>query len=159
MSSLSWTDERVARLERLWLAGCSGAEIARALGVSRCAVLGKVHRLGLQRKAPRAPASTAAREAAPGSRVRARPAKCAAPSAAPRSAATRAAVLALTSAEPATGAETVLSVRRDHCRWPYGDPRADEFRLCGDPVVRGAYCGPHAARAYVGPSSDRQRTP
>jgi GcrA cell cycle regulator len=42
----------------------------------------------------------------------------------------------------------VRDVLRTQCRWPIGDPLADDFCLCGRPAVRGAYCGPHGALAY-----------
>ena len=54
-----WTGERVAELRRLWDEGLSTAEIGRRLGVSKNAVVGKAHRLGLPprqspiRRAPR----------------------------------------------------------------------------------------------------------
>lgn len=49
---MSWTDERVATLKKLWLEDQSAAQIARQLGgVSRNAVLGKAFRLGLCEKA------------------------------------------------------------------------------------------------------------
>lgn len=45
---MSWTDERVEKLRELWGAGKSASEIADELGnVSRNAVIGKAHRLGL----------------------------------------------------------------------------------------------------------------
>jgi GcrA cell cycle regulator len=45
---MTWTDARIAELSRLWGAGVSASGIAEALGeVSRSAVLGKLHRLGL----------------------------------------------------------------------------------------------------------------
>src|SRR5205085_6698739 len=55
-----WTDDRVASLKKLWLEGLSASQIAKQLGgVTRNAVIGKVHRLGLSgRAAPAAPART-----------------------------------------------------------------------------------------------------
>jgi len=45
---MSWTDERVTTLKKLWLDGLSASQIMRQLGgVSRNAVIGKIHRLGL----------------------------------------------------------------------------------------------------------------
>ncbi len=46
---MSWTDERVERLGKLWMEGRSASQIATELGdgVSRNAVIGKIHRLGL----------------------------------------------------------------------------------------------------------------
>ncbi len=47
-AGLSWTEERVALLRRLWEDGQSASKIAAQLGgVTRNAVIGKVHRLGL----------------------------------------------------------------------------------------------------------------
>jgi GcrA cell cycle regulator len=49
---MSWTDERVARLQEMWNEGLSAAQIAKELGgVTRNAVIGKVHRLGLSNRA------------------------------------------------------------------------------------------------------------
>ena len=49
---MSWTDERVARLSKLWAEGLSASQIATDLGgVTRNAVIGKVHRLGLSGRA------------------------------------------------------------------------------------------------------------
>ena len=49
---MAWTDERVARLTKLWAEGLSASQIAADLGdVSRNAVIGKVHRLGLSGRA------------------------------------------------------------------------------------------------------------
>src|ERR1700689_3208048 len=51
---MSWTDERVEQLKSLWTEGLSASQIARTLGgVTRNAVIGKVHRLGLAGRAPR----------------------------------------------------------------------------------------------------------
>src|SRR6201993_369506 len=49
---LNWTDDRVEQLKSLWTEGLSASQIARALGgVTRNAVIGKVHRLGLAGRA------------------------------------------------------------------------------------------------------------
>ena len=54
---MSWTDERVELLKKLWADGLSASQIAAELGgITRNAVIGKVHRL---RRAPRARASRA----------------------------------------------------------------------------------------------------
>lgn len=46
---MAWTDERVEKLKQLWEEGKSASEIAKELGnVTRNAVIGKVHRMGLQ---------------------------------------------------------------------------------------------------------------
>ncbi len=49
---LNWSDDRVEQLKNLWTEGLSASQIARALGgVTRNAVIGKVHRLGLAGRA------------------------------------------------------------------------------------------------------------
>src|SRR5688572_823988 len=46
---MSWTDERIEQLKKLWMKGMTASQIADELGgVSRNAVIGKAHRLGLQ---------------------------------------------------------------------------------------------------------------
>ena len=67
---MSWTDERVELLKKMWTEGQSASQIAKELGgVTRNAVIGKVHRLGLSNRsggqAPAAPASAPKAEAKP----------------------------------------------------------------------------------------------
>ncbi|HET6970477.1 MAG TPA: GcrA family cell cycle regulator [Phenylobacterium sp.] len=150
MSSPStWTDARIEVLTTLWRDGRSASAIARELGgVTRNAVIGKVHRLGLSGRA------TPAR---PGSR-RARAPKAERP--APRL--RRTPVLRVwpvvveveTEPEPLEGLADVVAVGRHDCRWPIGDPKAEGFMLCGRRAVRGAYCAPHGALAYRGTPRD-----
>ena len=62
---MSWTDERVELLKKMWGEGQSASQIAKELGgVTRNAVIGKVHRLGLSNRAGAAPAPAAAAPAA-----------------------------------------------------------------------------------------------
>jgi len=67
---MSWTDERVELLKKMWTEGQSASQIAKELGgVTRNAVIGKVHRLGLSnragaRAAPSAPAASATKPVA-----------------------------------------------------------------------------------------------
>ncbi len=80
---MSWTDERVELLKKMWGEGQSASQIAKELGgVTRNAVIGKVHRLGLSNRsaggasAKPAPAKEAAKPAA---KSNAKPSKPAAP--------------------------------------------------------------------------------
>lgn len=62
---MSWTDERVETLKRMWTEGQSASQIAKELGgVTRNAVIGKVHRLGLSNRGDDAEAAPAASAAA-----------------------------------------------------------------------------------------------
>lgn len=135
-----WTEDRIGRLKRLWREGRTAESISHDLGagISRSAVLGKVHRLGLSvGRAKQSPCDKTPR------RKRA--------SARPQPAADAPAEDRLMPAAPSTsGRRTVLTARRGDCRWPFGDPRQPGFSLCGRPVCRGAFCAAHAAIAYRG---------
>ncbi len=75
---MSWTDERVETLKRMWAEGQSASQIAKELGgVTRNAVIGKVHRLGLSNRDAGTDAETAApvkSEPAPAPKLAAKPA-------------------------------------------------------------------------------------
>jgi len=65
---MSWTDERVETLKKMWAEGQSASQIAKELGgVTRNAVIGKVHRLGLSNRVggPVAPETKPAAPARP----------------------------------------------------------------------------------------------
>ncbi|MBU9697454.1 GcrA cell cycle regulator [Rhodobacteraceae bacterium HSP-20] len=88
---MSWTDERVETLKRMWAEGQSASQIAKELGgVTRNAVIGKVHRLGLSNRVAggrededeASPAPTAAAAAAPRAEPKPEPAARAEPAAA-----------------------------------------------------------------------------
>lgn len=75
---MSWTDERVETLKRMWAEGQSASQIAKELGgVTRNAVIGKVHRLGLSNRVgggkDEAEDDTPAAKPAPEPKVEARP--------------------------------------------------------------------------------------
>jgi GcrA cell cycle regulator len=51
---------------------------------------------------------------------------------------------------PLTGRVTFEDLRNCHCRWPFGDPRDENFTYCGDTAVAGKpYCTTHMQEAYV----------
>ena len=63
---MSWTDERVETLKKMWTEGQSASQIAKELGgVTRNAVIGKVHRLGLSNRSGAQAAPAAKEKAAP----------------------------------------------------------------------------------------------
>ncbi len=135
---MSWTDERVEQLKSLWTEGLSASQIARVLGdVTRNAVIGKVHRLGLAGRA--APARTD------------RPRLPSAPRAAVRHAMPLPPVVV--EEDPITlddgSFATVLTINDRMCRWPIGDPSENEFHFCGhSPKPGSPYCEAHARKAY-----------
>jgi GcrA cell cycle regulator len=150
-----WTEERVELLRKLWTEGLSASQIAKQLGgVTRNAVIGKVHRLGLQGRAtPSRPARRPVRIARP------RPASnsAAAPHIArPRPAPRIVDVEPLRFEDGATA--NVLTIRDQMCKWPVGDPGDKDFGFCGHPVQDGCpYCTEHAQAAYQ-PQTRRKRS-
>ena len=142
---MGWTDERVETLKKLWLEGLSASQIAKQLGgVTRNAVIGKVHRLGLSgRAAPSQPQRSVFRAPRP-----ARVPVAAAP--APRRPVAQPVAPTLPvirSEEP--GSATVLTLGAHMCKWPIGDPATDNFSFCGRRSNEdGPYCHEHAMIAY-----------
>ncbi|MGZ0187429.1 MAG: GcrA family cell cycle regulator [Alphaproteobacteria bacterium] len=155
---MSWTPERIGNLESLWAEGHSTAEIGRRLGVSKNAVVGKAHRLGLPgRQSPiDAKRRQAKKDAAPAATARTTtPRTKAAPQAAPAAAPTAAAAKPrAAAAAPAPAAATARAKpSKPHtgpsCQWPFGDPRLPGFHFCGAASVSGKpYCDEHCAAAY-----------
>ena len=165
---MSWTDERVTTLKKLWLDGLSASQIAKQLGgVTRNAVIGKVHRLGLSgRAAPSQPARPAFKAPRP-----ARPAAQTMPSAPRRVVAPEQSAptpMATTSAVPPSlpvyrdeqpGSATVLTLGAHMCKWPIGDPSSDGFTFCGRRSSDGPYCVEHARVAYQPQQSKKKAGP
>jgi GcrA cell cycle regulator len=168
-ATMSWTDERVEQLKQHWMEGKSASQIANLLGhgLTRNAVIGKVHRLGLAGRA-KSPASASLRPRQPASRAPRR-------HAAPRPAvghrivrgATALAIAPQSLAEPEPEAfesvvlpmsvrVTIIELKEAMCRWPLGDPTSPEFRYCGSPALSGPYCAYHSGLAYQ-PAQERRR--
>ena len=135
--SAAWSDDRILVLSTLWRDGLSASQIARQLGgVTRNAVIGKIHRLGLSgRDAPSKP-SRAPRRTAPRSRRLPR----AAPPVARRLEAP---------APPPEGpglVDNLVALGRHACKWPIGDPKRPDFTFCGR-LADGRYCVAHERQA------------
>lgn len=173
----SWTDERVELLRRLWDDGLSASQIALQIGgISRNAVIGKVHRLGLAgRVKPIGPAAANGRRRVdeievevetaaiveeptlpdPPAIVAHRPAPDVPLEPLPAAAAPA------PSAQPVALAVservTIMDLRDSMCRWPMGDPTTPDFRFCGGRAITGLpYCTQHAQVAYQ-PAAERKR--
>ena len=172
---MSWTDERVERLKKLWADGLSASQIAAQLGgVSRNAVIGKVHRLNLPGRAksggqasvrtkrttaaPRAP-NYAGRTAAQASR----PVGRSSGGAALKQDLDVVAVEEIDTRPmddvvvPISRRLTLVELSERTCKWPVGDPLQEGFHFCGnDSGDASPYCGYHAKMAFQ-PSSERKR--
>src|ERR1044071_7443081 len=140
---MGWTDERVELLKKLWQDGLSASQIAKQLGgVTRNAVIGKVHRLGLSGRAapskPARPIFKAPRPARPAAAHPAPPRRIAEPSMQ-----TTAPVIRYQDESP--GSATVLTLGAHMCKWPIGDPSSDSFTFCGKRSDEGhPYCFDHS---------------
>ena len=173
---LAWTEDRVALLSRLWGEGLSASQIATQLshGVTRNAVIGKVHRLNLAGRAasqrgkqaqveskklaarepspPQRPVVPAMTQAAGNTVLKpiARVEPAARPSPAPEP-------LRLINTPEKIGRISILQLSEKTCKWPIGDPGHDDFCFCGHkPRDSAPYCEYHARIAYQ-PVQDRNR--
>ena len=162
---MGWTEERVAELKKLWAEGHSASQIAKRLGsVTRNAVIGKVHRLGLSGRAtPSRPVKRPPRLARPKPQQMPRQvARTGNTALAVREAAAPAPhVEAESSIEPQRlpngDMVTVLTVKDTMCKWPIGDPADASFGFCGHATHDGAvYCAEHARVAFQ-PAKKRER--
>jgi GcrA cell cycle regulator len=150
---MNWTDERVALLRKLWAEGLSASQIAKQLGgVTRNAVIGKVHRLGLAGRAtPSRPAKRPVRPQRP---------RVIGPSAPRLRPASTVPAVFVPQLEPLRGEDgrttTVLTLNEQTCKFPIGDPNDADFAFCGRGAAGGPYCADHARLAYQ-PSQARKR--
>jgi GcrA cell cycle regulator len=172
---MNWTDERVEALRRLWAEGLSASQIAAQLGgVSRNAVIGKVHRLKLSGRGGSNTQSAQKKKAATSQPA----AKTARPPQQPRTVTTTSigatALQAEFDAQPAViqrpqmrAIENLLvpvsrklmlvQLNERTCKWPNGDPLTEDFNFCGnDCAETGPYCTYHARVAFQ-PASERRR--
>ena len=139
---MTWTDERVETLKRLWTDGLSASQIAAELGgITRNAVIGKVHRLGLSGRA-KSPSSAAPRPRK--ARQHQHMMRVSRPSARGNTALAHAYDLdaqaepeLVDNVVPMGQRRTLLELTEETCRWPIGDPGQADFFFCGGP----AYCG------------------
>lgn len=149
---MGWTDERVETLKKLWTEGLSASQIAKQLGgVTRNAVIGKVHRLGL---AGRATPSRPAKRPRPAARPRIVSAATSGALMGQRPRPQHAPYLALVPhLEPLKAEDgsvtTVLTLSDSVCKWPIGDPTDATFAFCGRGAGHaGPYCADHAQLAF-----------
>ena len=165
---MSWTEDRVERLSRLWVEGRSASQIAAELGegVTRNAVIGKIHRLGLSGRDPVPVEAPQLRVKAPSpaepialapvleeivSEIEVPPT--------PQPIAIDLQVLRASSdvVIPLSDRVTILELGATMCRWPLGDPTSAEFRFCGCRSHSSLpYCAEHARVAFQ-PVADRRR--
>ena len=180
---MSWTDDRVELLKKLWGEGQSASKIAKELGgVTRNAVIGKVHRLGLSnRTTSSAKSETVAKGVKKTEKSGIRKSKTVTrehevtsetipvrrqiipagqplppqPSANEISPEALARVSAI---EKKAKKLSLLELTERTCKWPVGDPATPDFWFCGLPTQSGKpYCEAHVGVAFQPMNTRRDR--
>jgi GcrA cell cycle regulator len=170
---MEWTEQRIEVLRKLWGQGQTASQIAAILGgITRNAVIGKAHRLGLtgrpspiKREAGASP-QPRRRAAAPVARRLPGAGQPGATHGQPLpqthgvSAAQHAPAQRAEAHEPVTrevppappkqtSARTATHAGSKTCSWPMGDPKQPGFHFCGEPAEAGKpYCAHHCHLAY-----------
>tara|TARA_B100000242_G_scaffold269795_1_gene220859 strand:+ start:1342 stop:1899 length:558 start_codon:yes stop_codon:yes gene_type:complete len=182
---MSWTDERVEILTKMWAEGNSASQIAKELGgVTRNAVIGKVHRLGLSN---RTTTSTSTKSEVktkstpkngPKSKQKARKPEITEPKSDSVTSLRRQIIPAGQPLPPQPSANEIspealarvseiekkakklslLELTEKTCKWPVGDPATEDFWFCGLATQSGKpYCEAHVGVAFQPMNSRRDR--
>ena len=121
-----WDEEKLNKLKKLWDQGLPITKIGIEIGVSRNAIAGKAHRLGLPKR--NSPISKSGdprknQETSPKNSTQQLPLK-----------------IMLREVEWS----------RNRCCWPIGDPKLPGFSFCGTSIIPGRpYCEEHSNLAYT----------
>ena len=147
---MSWTEEKVSQLRELWDQGLPTSQIGRILDFSKNAVVGKAHRIGLERRP-----SPIKRNIMKPDRKKAR---------APVVPNLSVSLKSDSNFYQKTDSNNdfnkfqtkyltkylLISNKNSGCEWPNGHPDEMSFYYCGEEKVGGKpYCAKHCARAYV----------
>lgn len=165
-----WTEERTELLKKLWVESLSAREIAARLGdISRNAVIGKAHRLGLGRKIRVAPMQSTQPNHTVSRDVSTDQSQKSAPEQQPPEAPV------VTTDKNSTPKETepipapkvpprppkrvkLQELNERSCKWPIGDPLDDTFCFCGNDRDKArSYCLYHAKLAYQPVTAPRKQ--
>lgn len=118
---MAWTPENIKLLKKLWQKGKSAVEIGKELGISKNAVIGKVHRLELDARPSPIKKTTVSNAVTPPEEV-------------------------IDPNKPVT----LLDLRINSCRWPIGELKDEDFHFCGKECQTGKpYCAEHCKIAYT----------
>ena len=158
--NMAWTQEREDLLRKLWLQGLSASQIAYVMaGITRNAVIGKAHRMGLPKRSPATshrPKPRVQRGQPSLALVGARPA--------PRESIIekqfqRSLGLGYEAGFQAEQGDrvTLMTLTSRTCKWPIGDPADADFHFCSHDAENGrSYCEFHHSLAYQGVRRRRQ---
>tara|TARA_X000000368_G_scaffold185338_1_gene146381 strand:+ start:65 stop:538 length:474 start_codon:yes stop_codon:yes gene_type:complete len=146
---MPWDDNNVSKLRELWDQGLPTAQIGKLLGFTKNAVVGKAHRIGLERRP-----SPIRRTAVKPDRKKA-----------------RSPIIPKLNFEIAKKEETAIPISQQNfqpvvknlftksvkrgCEWPEGHPDESDFKFCGKERFEDKpYCIDHCAVAYVIPEKE-----
>ena len=140
---MSWTHERIEQLKKLWEAGYTASNIATELGgITRNAVIGKAHRLGLsgrmKSKSKFSSVSIVRKRKMPVNK--------------------NSKIIELTTSVEPMNPTTFADIKDGLCRWPLGEPEDLDFKFCGRKCAEGMiYCTEHHSLAYQPLNQTRQK--
>lgn len=159
---MAWNEERVEILKKLWAEGLSASQIAGRLGgVTRNAVIGKVHRLGLSGRATTSRMKSHRPRARAAQKRNGKPRFGSFGNPALRALYNPEADASLPAVEelviPEKERKYIQTLTENDCRWPIGDPQLADFHFCGKSKVNGLpYCEFHSRRAFQPPQARRR---
>lgn len=129
-----WSEKKITQLQDLWAKGRTSGEIALRLKTTRGAVMGKIRRLGLNRKKLVKKKPITVRKSIVGY------------------------VMARVPKLWLGVYDAVSQLKKEDCRWPIGDANHPDFKFCCKPKLpTGPYCKEHKAIAGVPPSKHYKR--
>tara|TARA_Y100001970_G_scaffold279301_1_gene386373 strand:+ start:82 stop:555 length:474 start_codon:yes stop_codon:yes gene_type:complete len=146
---MPWDDNNVARLKDLWDQGLPTAQIGKLLGFTKNAVVGKAHRIGLERRP-----SPIRRTAVKPDRKKARSPIIPKLNFEQNKDEEKETPKKQQSFQPAVK-NLFVSNKKRGCEWPDGHPDESDFKFCGkDRFEDKPYCLDHCAKAYVIPEKE-----
>ena len=140
---MSWNHERIEQLKKLWEAGYTASNIATELGgITRNAVIGKAHRLGLsgrmKSKSKVSSVSIVRKRKMPVNK--------------------NSKIIELTTSVEPMNPTSFADIKDGLCRWPLGEPEDLGFKFCGRKCAEGMiYCTEHHSLAYQPLNQTRQK--
>ena len=153
---MSWNDENVARLRELWDQGLPTAQIGKLLGLTKNAVVGKAHRIGLERRP-----SPIRRTAVKPDRKKARSPIMPKLNFENKEPQNKQIVnkKKVTTFQPLV--KNIFSkFKKRGCEWPEGHPDEPDFHFCNKERFEDKpYCIHHCTVAYVIPEKEEAKTP
>ena len=149
---MSWNESNVARLKELWDQGLPTAQIGKLLGFTKNAVVGKAHRIGLERRP-----SPIRRTAVKPDRKKARSPVM--PKLAFEKPTSEEKIFISSTEKFTPGIKNIFtSSPKRGCEWPTGHPDENEFHFCNKERFEDKpYCINHCAVAYVIPEKDETK--